>query len=303
MKNLKNFLNEMVANDPGEQGGFGADATASGPVAGYTPYFFPKDMDDLSQDYQTPGQSGQAKWRFANVYPVQKLTLANVDAMVDASDKYVEIQDEQNENRRMKTFDTFMEHKKCPDGMRWDPNLKDCVPSGRMAYGMRWWGVGRNQNGKNGNGNGNGNGSYNGNGNGNGNGGGNGYSNGGNGGGGNGGGGISESFVNLPLQVEVPQSETAFNMGLMFRETLEKNSGMLFAFMEDGKKSFHMKNTTIPLDIAFINERGIIESIKELNPLNTIPVSSNSSVLYALEVNRGWFNENNVNVGDKILDL
>ncbi len=85
----------------------------------------------------------------------------------------------------MKSFNDFMEEKKCPPGMKWDANLKDCVPSGKI-YGMRWWGVGRHHNGKE-NGNGNGNGSHNGNGNGHGN-GGNGNGGSGNGGGGNGGG-------------------------------------------------------------------------------------------------------------------
>ena len=49
-----------------------------------------------------------------------------------------------------------------------------------------------------------------------------------------------------------------------------------------------MKNTVIPLDIAFINEYGIIESIEELSPLKVLPISSPTEVLYALEVNRGW---------------
>ena len=62
-----------------------------------------------------------------------------------------------------------------------------------------------------------------------------------------------------------------------------------------------MKDTKIPLDIAFIREDGIIESIKELKPFTLLPVFSDGDVLYALEVNRGWFTENNVNVGDKIL--
>ena len=44
-----------------------------------------------------------------------------------------------------------MEQKKCPAGMKWDSKLKDCVPTGKI-YGMRWWGVGRHQNGENGNG-------------------------------------------------------------------------------------------------------------------------------------------------------
>ena len=55
------------------------------------------------------------------------------------------------------------------------------------------------------------------------------------------------------------------------------------------------------MDIAFIDEEGCIESIKELTPLRRTPVYSNTPVLYALEVNRGWFSENEVKVGDQII--
>ena len=108
--------------------------------------------------------------------------------------------------------------------------------------------------------------------------------------------------LSLPLKIEVPQNPLKFKLGLMFRENLEQDSGMLFIFDEVGEKSFHMRNTTIPLDIAFINEEGIIESIKELKPLEIDPVCSDTNVLYALEVNKGWFAENNVKVGDKIFE-
>ncbi len=111
-----------------------------------------------------------------------------------------------------------------------------------------------------------------------------------------------ESFMMIPLNVEIPRNQTEFDMGLMFRESLEQNSGMLFVFEDVGEKFFHMKDTMIPLDVAFINEEGIVESIKQLEPLNTVPVSSDADVLYALEVNRGWFAENKVEVGDKILE-
>ena len=63
-----------------------------------------------------------------------------------------------------------------------------------------------------------------------------------------------------------------------------------------------MKNTFIPLDIAFINEEGIIESIKELDPMNPVPVYPDGDIRYAVEVNRGWFAENGVEVGDIILE-
>ena len=191
--------------------------------------------------------------------------------------------------------------KQCDPGYIWDPTKNKCVRiTGR--YSGTWWGAyidrnGKKKNGKNGNGNGNGSN--------NGNGGSNGHSgsshSSGNGSNGGNGGGVSEGRIRLPLRVEIPRNSTEFELGLMFRESLDENSGMFFAFDEVGQKSFHMKDTKIPLDIAFIKEDGIIESIKHLEPFTLLPVSSDGEVLYALEVNRGWFAENNVNIGDKIL--
>ena len=189
--------------------------------------------------------------------------------------------------------------KECKKGYYYCTKEKKCmpIPSGmRVGYGG-WLMPDKKKNGKK-NGNGNGNGSHNGNGNGNGH-SGNGNGGNGNGGGGNGGGGMGES-VRLPLTLEVPQNNTEFKLGLMFRESLEYDRGMLFVFEEVGQKSFHMKDTRIPLDIAFIKEDGIIESIKPLNPFTLLPVSSNGEVASALEVNRGWFAENNVEEGDTL---
>jgi uncharacterized membrane protein (UPF0127 family) len=107
-------------------------------------------------------------------------------------------------------------------------------------------------------------------------------------------------FVTLPLQIEIPNNIRDFNLGLMFRESLDINSGMLFIFEEVAQQSFHMTETRIPLDIAFIREDGTIESIKKLEPLDKNSVFSEGEVLCALEVNRGWFEENNVEVGDQI---
>jgi len=113
---------------------------------------------------------------------------------------------------------------------------------------------------------------------------------------------MKEEFISLPLQLEVPQNDGEFRLGLMFRESLEQDRGMLFIFENTDQHSFHMKNTFIPLDIAFINEEGIIESIKELDPMNPIPVYPDGDVRYAIEVNRGWFAENDIKVGDIILE-
>ena len=107
--------------------------------------------------------------------------------------------------------------------------------------------------------------------------------------------------VTLPLRIEIPTNIRDFNLGLMFRESLDENCGMYFIFDEVGQKSFHMTETRIPLDIAFITEEGIVDSIKELEPYDKNPVYSEGEVLSALEVNRGWFEENNLEVGDQII--
>ena len=109
-------------------------------------------------------------------------------------------------------------------------------------------------------------------------------------------------YTSLPLVLEVPQNDGEFKLGLMFRESLEQDRGMLFIFESDDYWTFHMKNTFIPLDIAFIKEDGTIDSIKELDPMNPIPVYPDTEVRYAVEVNRGWFAENGVEVGDRILE-
>jgi len=113
--------------------------------------------------------------------------------------------------------------------------------------------------------------------------------------------GESAEYIDLPLLVELPNTEASFKLGLMFRESLDIDRGMLFIFEEVGQHSFHMKNTRIPLDIAFVREDGIVESIKELTPFSTLPVYSDGEVLFAIEANRGWFTENNVEIGDEIV--
>ena len=111
----------------------------------------------------------------------------------------------------------------------------------------------------------------------------------------------SEGYIDLPLLVEIPKNDASFRLGLMFRESLDIDKGMIFIFEEVGQHSFHMKNTRIPLDIAFVKENGTIESIKELTPYSSLPVYSDGEVLFAIEANRGWFTENNVEVGDEIV--
>ena len=187
----REYLNEAApTNSGGNPQAYSNDAAAEGPVAGFDKKLFRGDDDLLSQDYQTPGESGLAKWRFASIYPVEKLTLGQIDSMVKASDEYTNLMDRNTQDYVKKRFSSFMEEakesKKCPDGEYWCFTDKKCkkIPRG---YHIGRSGYLVHDKKENGNGNGNGNGSHNGNGSGNGN-GGNGHSSGGNGGGGNGGG-------------------------------------------------------------------------------------------------------------------
>ena len=86
-------------------------------------------------------------------------------------------------------------------------------------------------------------------------------------------------------------------IGLMGRKHLPENSGMLFDFGIDQPLSFWMKNTYIPLQIAFINSRGVVEKIASMVPLSTNSVRTAENCRYALEVNDGWFDNHNVKVG------
>ena len=77
-------------------GNGGFDSSASDPVAGFD---VPLPLPELDQDYQIPGESGLAKWRFSGVYPVAKLGEKGIDDMVDASNEYVKLRNEQTQER------------------------------------------------------------------------------------------------------------------------------------------------------------------------------------------------------------
>lgn len=98
--------------------------------------------------------------------------------------------------------------------------------------------------------------------------------------------------------VELAKTPYKQSQGLMFRKELQPDSGMLFAF--DGPKplSFWGMNTFIPLDIAFIDEHGIIKDLKRIKQHDLTSVKSSCPCKFALEVSDGWFKENGFAVGD-----
>ncbi len=104
----------------------------------------------------------------------------------------------------------------------------------------------------------------------------------------------------VKLNVEIASNERDREKGLMFRMSMPDDSGMLFVFEKDQRLSFWMKNTYLPLDIAFIDSKGIIRDIYQMTPLDiSVFYNSSTEVRYALEVNQWWFARNGINVGDR----
>ncbi|MCL1813427.1 MAG: DUF192 domain-containing protein [Treponema sp.] len=104
----------------------------------------------------------------------------------------------------------------------------------------------------------------------------------------------------IAVEVELAQTDEQRTIGLMYRTNLEDSKGMLFIFNEDQILSFWMKNTIIPLSIAYISYDGTIVDIRDMYPNNTSPVQSSRSVRYALEVPQGWFGRVGIKAGDKV---
>jgi len=104
----------------------------------------------------------------------------------------------------------------------------------------------------------------------------------------------------ISLTVEIADTSEARNQGLMNRKSLGSDDGMIFIFDEEHKVSFWMKNTEIPLSIAFIAADGTIRQIEDMEPRSLASVPSYRNVLYALEVNKGWFERNRISVGDRV---
>ena len=103
------------------------------------------------------------------------------------------------------------------------------------------------------------------------------------------------------LNIEIAETDKEKRTGLMYRKSLDADSGMLFIFENDRKLSFWMENTYVPLSIAFISSDGVIKEIRDMTPLSLEPVVSKNFVRYALEVNKGYFQEKQILEGDKVI--
>lgn len=111
---------------------------------------------------------------------------------------------------------------------------------------------------------------------------------------------ITITINNKTLAVEYAQTFDQRARGLMHRKSMCEDCGMLFRFDGPKRASMWMKNTFIPLDVAFIDRNGVITDIKPLKPHDLTSVGASKAVLYALEMNQGWFADNEIHVGHKI---
>ena len=105
---------------------------------------------------------------------------------------------------------------------------------------------------------------------------------------------------NLLSNIEVASNPNDRRKGLMFRKSLPEDHGMFFVWEYRKRQCMWMRNTYIPLNVAYIDTKGKILEIYEMLPLSEDSICSKKRVKYALEVNLDWFKRNNVKVGDQI---
>jgi len=113
----------------------------------------------------------------------------------------------------------------------------------------------------------------------------------------------SKNFIFLEKylsQIEIVSDPQDRKTGLMNRESLPDDSGMIFVWDRSKVQCMWMKNTSIPLSVAYIEDTGEIIDIYDMVPLSRKSVCSRKPALYALEVNQGWFEKNELYVGDFI---
>jgi uncharacterized membrane protein (UPF0127 family) len=105
------------------------------------------------------------------------------------------------------------------------------------------------------------------------------------------------------LTAEVANNDPDRMQGLMHRRMLPENRGMLFVFPNIAQHGMWMMNTYIPLSVAFIDDKGVIINIEDMQPHTRDPHNAKQPVRYALEMNLGWFRKRGIGPGAKLEGL
>jgi uncharacterized membrane protein (UPF0127 family) len=109
----------------------------------------------------------------------------------------------------------------------------------------------------------------------------------------------ASSGEEVKVRIEIADNQMGRVIGLRWRKSLPEKQGMLFVYTDEEKRYFTMDDTVIPLSIAFMDSEGRIIDIQNMKPLESGPYVSAEPAQYALEVNRGFFEERGVKVGDR----
>jgi uncharacterized membrane protein (UPF0127 family) len=102
------------------------------------------------------------------------------------------------------------------------------------------------------------------------------------------------------IQAELAQTDTQRQIGLMNRPSMPANAGMLFVFEQPATQCFWMKNTLLPLSIAFVADDGSIVNIEDMKPQTLDSHCSTKAVRFVLEMNQGWFAKRGIKPGAKL---
>jgi uncharacterized membrane protein (UPF0127 family) len=102
------------------------------------------------------------------------------------------------------------------------------------------------------------------------------------------------------LKIETAKNPTELAKGLMYRQELAQDSGMLFKFQSPMPISMWGKNTFIPLDVAFVDRNNVITEIRSIAPMSTRLITSQCVCAYAIEANAGYFETNGIGPGTKV---
>ncbi|MFT5686855.1 MAG: uncharacterized membrane protein (UPF0127 family) [Myxococcota bacterium] len=113
----------------------------------------------------------------------------------------------------------------------------------------------------------------------------------------------SLSVGGQPATVEIADTPDLRRQGLMERAALKSDHGMLFVYPDERPRSFWMKNTPLPLSIAFLDTQGRIVRIADMAPLDETSTPSRYPAMYALEMEQGWFTRRGVSTGDRVEGL
>jgi hypothetical protein len=105
------------------------------------------------------------------------------------------------------------------------------------------------------------------------------------------------------IEAMVARTPAERMIGLMYRARLPTNQGMLFIYPEAGLHAMWMKNTTVPLSVAFIDEHGVIINVEDMAPRTLDAHTAARPAKYSLEMNAGWFAERSIGPGAKVAGL